>query len=91
MNQLQKDIQVALSWASFVPFGKYCHHDSEAFKRLEWYMNRDTDMVVDHSIRVRDVELSLDEVKSLIKGFDDLLSSEYDSNIMEYLEREDCD
>ena len=41
MNQLQKDIKIALSWFSFLPIEKMTIHDSEAFKRLECYMEKD--------------------------------------------------
>ena len=41
MNQLQKDIKVALSWFPYVPYGECYKEDSEAFKRLEQYMMED--------------------------------------------------
>jgi len=44
MNQLQKDIKTALSWKAFLPYEKTRHQDNEAFKRLEWYINKDIDI-----------------------------------------------
>ena len=44
MNQLQKDIKIALSWKAFLPYEKTRHQDNEAFKRLEWYINKDIDI-----------------------------------------------
>jgi len=44
MNQLQKDIKTALSWKAFLPYEKTRHQDNEAFKRLEWYINKDIDL-----------------------------------------------
>ena len=44
MNQLQKDIKTALSWKAFIPYEKTRHQDNEAFKRLEWYINKDIDI-----------------------------------------------
>ena len=43
-NQLQKDIKTALSWKAFLPYEKTRHQDNEAFKRLEWYINKDIDI-----------------------------------------------
>lgn len=42
-NQLQKDILVALSWFSFLPWEKSYPQDLEAFKRLERYYEQDLD------------------------------------------------
>ena len=44
MSQLQKDIKTALSWKAFLPYEKTRHQDNEAFKRLEWYINKDIDI-----------------------------------------------
>ena len=43
MNQLQKDIEIALSWFSFIPENKKYNQDIEAFKRLEWYIKQEVD------------------------------------------------
>ena len=34
-NQLQKDIEVALSWFSFIPSDEASSEDLEAFKKVE--------------------------------------------------------
>ena len=40
-NQLQKDIEVALSWFSFIPSDEACEEDLEALKRLQLYSKKD--------------------------------------------------
>ena len=40
-NQLQKDIQIALSWMHWIPYEKWTQHDQEAFERLDNYSNRE--------------------------------------------------
>lgn len=43
MNQLQRDIQVALSWFIFLPDKEGHYRDLEAFNRLKDYMEKDLD------------------------------------------------
>lgn len=40
-NQLQKDIEVALSWFSFIPSDEAYSEDLEALKRLKSYSKKD--------------------------------------------------
>ena len=40
-NQLQKDIEVALSWFSFIPSDEAYEEDLEVFKRLKIYSEKD--------------------------------------------------
>ena len=40
-NQLQKDIEVALSWFSFIPSNEAYEEDLEVFKRLKSYSEKD--------------------------------------------------
>ena len=40
-NQLQKDIEVALSWFSFIPSDEAYEEDLEVFKRLKLYSEKD--------------------------------------------------
>ena len=41
MNQLQKDIEIAISWFSFIPLDKLYQEDVNAMKRLEEYIKED--------------------------------------------------
>lgn len=87
MNQLQKDIKVALSWRGFIPLKDCYVEDKKAFKRLEYYMNHDK---ASDYFEVDNHCLSYDDVCKVLNGFNELLKEEYDSNIKEFLEREDC-
>ena len=40
-NQLQKDIEVALSWFSFIPSYEAYEEDLEVFKRLKQYLEKE--------------------------------------------------
>ena len=40
-NQLQKDIEVALSWFSFIPSDEAYEEDLEVFKRLKQYLEKE--------------------------------------------------
>ena len=43
MNQLQKDLEIAISWFSFIPLDKLYQEDVNVMKRLEAYMKKDLD------------------------------------------------
>ena len=42
-NQLQKDIQVALSWKAYLPYEKTYTEDNQAFERLNQYRQIDSE------------------------------------------------
>ena len=40
MNQLQKDLEIALEWFNFIPYGNQLAY-KDVYDRLKWYTEQD--------------------------------------------------
>jgi len=77
-NQLQKDIKTALSWKAFIPYEKTTHQDNEAFKRLEWYINKDIDLyckmemraIIKEALQNERTEIGKNVLKQLMRNLE---------------------